>query len=489
MKCLPGTGHEPGGRMKTFAVRFAFLFAFCSLAVAQTAPDVLSGSWAGAISIMGQELKIVVHFEGSGAAPKWTIDIPQQGAMGLPLSNMKREGERVHFELPAGPGLATFDGLLAQETLRGDFMQAGITGTFSVTKGAAQLPEESVAKEKEESPPYKEEDVSLANGEIKLAGTLTIPGGTAPFPAAIMITGSGTQNRDEEILGFKPFRLIADHLARRGIAVLRCDDRELTNPGRPGRSTSADFARDVIAQADYLRGRKEILKEKVGLIGHSEGGLVAPLAEREGRFAFLVLLAGPAVKGEDLLLEQIARIAKADGAGEAEIADALASQRKMYALMALPEGGREIETLVAGEIRKSIGKMTPEQKKAIGDLDLLVKNATAGQMATLNSPWFRFFLAYDPEPVLEAVKCPVLAIFGEKDTQVSAQQNLPAMEKAFAGGGNRNATLKVLAGANHLFLKAKTGSPSEYVSLEKVFVPDFLETISAWILEKTGRMK
>ncbi|MDD8013628.1 MAG: alpha/beta fold hydrolase [Acidobacteriota bacterium] len=471
--------------MRKSCVWVVFFLVVFVLPGEQSTQAELAGSWAGAISIMGQELKIIVHFAASGGAPKWTIDIPQQGATGLPLSNMKWEGDKVHFELNAGPGVAVFDGVLSQETIRGDFVQAGIKATFSITKGVAKLPEESAKQKKEEPLPYLEEEVSLASGEIPLAGTLTIPEGKGPFPAVIMITGSGTQNRDEEIFGFKPFRIIADHLTRKGIAVLRCDDRGFGSQGAPGRYTSVDFASDVIAQANYLRGRKEIRQDKIGLFGHSEGGIIAPLASQKTPFAFMVLMAGTAVKGEEVLLEQVALIARADGASEAEIGEALASQKKVYSLMGSPAGEKEIEKMVADEVRKSLDKMTPEQKQAVSDPDAYVKNVTAAQIATFNSPWFRYFLAHDPAPALEAVPCPVLALFGEKDVQVSAKQNLPAMEKAFQKGGNKDVTFKVFPQANHLFLKAKTGSPSEYASLEKVFVPDFLDTISSWILEKT----
>jgi pimeloyl-ACP methyl ester carboxylesterase len=477
--------------MRRSSILFALLFAFFAILGAQATQEALTGPWEGAISVMGQELKIIVHFEEKDAVLKGTIDIPMQMAAGLPLSNMKREGDKVHFELVAGPGLATFDGVLSQGHVQGDFMQAGIKGSFSITKGTAKPQAESAVKEKTEPPPYKEEEVSLLNGEIKLAGTLTVPEGKGPFPAVIMITGSGTQNRDEEIFGFKLFRIIADHLTRRGIAVLRCDDRGLGSQGVPGRYTSLDFSGDVVAQAAYLRGRAEIAPDQIGLFGHSEGGIIAPMAaqNRDSNFAFMVLMAGTAVSGKEVLLEQIGLLAKADGATAAEVAEAVASQKKAFALMDSPEGGKEIEKFIADEARKGLDKMTPEQRKAVADPEAYVKSITAAQMISFNSPWFRYFLAYDPAPALAAVKCPVLALFGEKDMQVSAKQNLPIMEQAFKKGGTADVTFKVFPGANHLFQAARTGSSSEYANLEKVFVPGFLETISSWILEKSGLKK
>lgn len=470
--------------MRTLCRLVPLFFVLTALLSAQIPPEELTGAWEGSISIMGQELKIIVHLDESGGALKGAIDIPQQMVLGLPLTNLKREGEKLHFELVAGPGVAVFDGSRDKGTIRGDFMQSGMKGSFAVSKGAKKSVEETVKKI--EQLPYREEEVTIQNGEIMLAGTLTVPDGQGPFPAVIMITGSGAQNRDEELLGFKPFRIIADHLTRKGIAVLRCDDRGVGgSQGKTSLSTSMDFAGDVVAQANYLHGRREILAERIGLVGHSEGGIVAPMANRSGKFAFLVLLAGTAVKGEDVLLEQIGLIAKADGASEADIAEAIASQKKAYMLMTSPEGEKEIEKFIADEARKSLDKMTAEQRKAVADPDAYVKDVTANQMGILNSPWFRYFLKYDPAPALEALPCPVLAVFGEKDMQVSPKQNLPVMEKAFRKGGNLDVTFKVFPEANHLFLKAKTGSPSEYASMEKVFVPGFLDTISSWILQKT----
>jgi pimeloyl-ACP methyl ester carboxylesterase len=311
--------------------------------------------------------------------------------------------------------------------------------------------------------------------------------GQGPFPAVIMITGSGTQNRDEEIFGFKLFRVIADHLTRRGIAVLRCDDRALGTQDGFGLATSADFASDVVAQGAFLCGRPEIDPQRLGLFGHSEGGIIAPLANLKSPFAFMVLMAGTAVKGEDVLLEQIGLIARANGASEAEIAEAISQQKRVYTLMGTPEGEKEIAKLLADQARRSLEKMPPEQRKAVSDPEAYVQNVAKAQSMTFNSPWFRYFLAYDPAPALAAVKCPVLALFGGKDMQVAARQNLPVMEQAFKQGDNRNVTLKIIPEANHLFQQAKTGSPSEYASLAKAFVPGFLDTISSWILEKTKK--
>ncbi len=471
--------------MRRCVAFLAFFLIFIVLPGGDIAPEKLRGPWEGAISIMGQELGIIVRFDENGGILKGTIDIPMQMAADLPLSNLKREGERIHFELAAGPGVAVFDGVIHQGNMAGDFTQAGIKGSFKLLKAGEKALKPAAVPQKTVPLPYRAEEVVLKNGEIQLAGTLTLPEGKGPFPAVIMITGSGTQNRDEEIFGFKIFGVIADHLTRRGIAVLRCDDRGLKNPAAAVAATSKDFAGDVVAQARFLQSRPEIALDRIGLLGHSEGGIIAPLAGRDHEFAFMVLMAGTAVNGREVLLEQIARIARADGAEEAEIAAAVASQKRAYELLDQPDGKKEIEKMIADQVHGSLAKMTPEQRQAVADPEAYVQSATAAQMAALHSPWFLHFLDYDPAPALEKVKCPVLALFGEKDTQVSPRQNMPAMEKALQKGGNKDVRFKVFPDANHLFQKAKTGSPSEYASLEKAFVPDFLETISSWILEKT----
>ncbi|HOW44992.1 MAG TPA: alpha/beta fold hydrolase [Candidatus Aminicenantes bacterium] len=469
--------------MKRLTVLMLIPCAWIALRGAPAPAAALNGSWEGAISIMGQELKFAVHFSESEGTLKAAMDIPQQGAMGLPLTQVRRDGDRVHFELVAGPGVAVFDGVMAAGAIAGDFLQAGIKGTFRLAprgeNAAAPAPAPAAPL------PYREEEVAVAHGEVKLSGTLTIPEGPGPFPAVILITGSGTQNRDEEIFGFKLFRVIADHLTRQGIAVLRCDDRAFGASGPAGDATSADFAADVNAQARYLRERPEIDPQRVGLLGHSEGGLIAPLAQREGHFAFMVLMAGTSVKGEDVILEQMARIARADGAAEKEIRRDVALQKRIFSLLGDPRGERELGEIILAQARLGLEQLSPEQRRAITDAESYVQTMAKAQLLSLRSPWYRYFLAYDPVPALEALACPVLALFGEKDIQVIPAQNRPPMEKALRKGGNRDVTFRVFPGANHLFQKAGTGSPSEYAALEKAFVPGFLETISSWISEKT----
>ncbi|MCH7778719.1 MAG: alpha/beta fold hydrolase, partial [Gemmatimonadetes bacterium] len=278
----------------------------------------IDGAWNGSLTIGPQTLRITVRFTTSETGLRATIDIPQQGATGVQLQNVSYDDSRVYMELPAGPGLAVFDGRQVGDSIGGAFTQAGLGGTFFLKRSSQAA---AMAKEPPEPLPYAEEEVTFHNAGITLAGTLTLPESGAPHPAVVMITGSGPQNRDEELFGFKPFHLIADHLTRNGVAVLRYDDRGVGgSTGSVSEATTEDFARDVLAAVDFLKNRSDIDPERIGLIGHSEGGIVAPLASSmSDDVAFMVLMAGTSVSGAEILIEQGALIMRASGATEADM--------------------------------------------------------------------------------------------------------------------------------------------------------------------------
>lgn len=450
---------------------------------AQAPPD---GRWDGAILVLGTELGISVAFTTVRDTLGATMDIPQQGAKDFPLVQVRWEAPRVHFELQGGPGLATFDGTLAGDSITGTFAQAGVTGTFRLRRaadsaGPAPGPDAP-------PPPYREEEVTFTSGDVTLAGTLTLPEGPGRHPAVVLITGSGPQNRDEEIVGFRPFRLLADHLTRHGIAVLRYDDRGVGgSTGAVQHATSSDFAGDVLAAVALLRNRAEVRGDAIGLIGHSEGAIVGPLAAtRSEDVAFLVLLAGTAVPGEAVLLEQLARIMRAGGAADSEVVRQQALQRRVFAAVRSDTGWERLRGDIEAEIRRGVERLPPEQRAAVADMDELVRSRTAQQIAGVRTPWFRAFLDYDPAEALARVAVPVLALFGERDLQVPPEQNVEPMRRALAEAGNRAVTIEIVPGVNHLFQRAETGSPSEYATLEKAFAPGVLERIAAWIQERAG---
>ena len=341
--------------------------------------------------------------------------------------------------------------------------------------------------------PYGEEEVVYENKKdgVQLAGTLTLPRSRGPFPAVLLITGSGPQDRNEAILGHKPFLVLADHLTRLGIAVLRVDDRGVgKSTGKFHEATSEDFAVDAVAGIDYLKTRKEIDSRRIGLIGHSEGGLIASMiAARSTDVAFLVMMAGPGLTGEEILYRQGALISKAEGVSDDLIAQNLAAQKRMFKIVKEEKDNLAAETRIrelAASIREQVTKdgaeMREERKKAIHNIATGVES----QAKMMVSPWFRFFLAYDPLPALMKVRCPVLAINGEKDLQVPARDNLEAIRQALQTGGNKNYEVLTLPMLNHLFQTCRTGALSEYAQIEETMSPVALETISKWILKQTG---
>ncbi len=449
----------------------------------QTAP---LGRWDGAIVVLGSELGMSVEFTMGDSGLTATMDIPQQSAKGLPLRQVRYAAPTVHFELLGGPGLAVFEGTLAGDSITGSFTQSGVTGTFYLRPaGAAQVDEPPPAAE---PVPYVEEEVTFANGDVTLAGTLTIPEGVGPFPAVVLITGSGAQNRDEEIFGLRPFRWIADYLTRHGIAVLRYDDRGVGgSTGAIQAATSEDFAQDALAGVSLLATRRDIRADAIGLVGHSEGGIVAPMAAvRSPSVAFIVLLAGTAVTGEQILYAQGDRILRANGATAEQLRIQREVQEMLFRAVRTGEGWDEAQRVVEEQARAAIAQMPEAQRNAIADVDTFVKTRAQQQLIAVRLPWFRFFLDFDPTTVLEKVDVPVLALFGEKDLQVPPDVNVEPMRAALARAPTNDFTIEVIPGANHLFQEAVTGSPSEYATLKKEFVPGFLELMANWILKRTG---
>ena len=373
--------------------------------------------------------------------------------------------------------------------MRRHLLLVGLTALivlFSVAGGTVAQPARATP------PPYKEEQVTLKSGTVTLTGTLSLPASGTPGPAVVMITGSGAQNRDEEIFGFRPFWVIADHLTRHGIAVLRCDDRGVGgSTGSTSQSTSADFADDALAGVKYLQGRPEIDKTRVGLMGHSEGGLVAPMlaARAPDDIAFIVLMSGPGLTGEQIMLAQSELVGRPAGRTDEQIRRNQEIQRKMFAAVRSGTGWDEVEAMIRTELKAGIDAMPEAQRKSIGDTEKLIATQVKGQLDSVRSPWFKFFVDFDPATVLDKVRCPVLALFGEHDVQVPAGPNRAAMEKAFARGGLKHYRVEVLPRANHLYQESETGGIAEYSRLKKDFVPGFLDLVSTWIAAQPGTAK
>lgn len=445
----------------------------------------IKGRWDGSISIMGAQLRIIIDFTPDGDNWVGTIDIPQQGAMDLPLHSISFDAPSVQFAMLAGPQQATFDGELVDDAIAGSFSQSGFTGTFQLLPVA----DSKVEAADEEDLPYTAEEVTFGHADVTLAGTLTLPEGEGPHPALILVTGSGQQNRDEEIYlapGYRPFAVIADTLTRQGIAVLRYDDRGVGgSTGEVESATSADFAEDTESALNFLREREEIDPAQIGILGHSEGGMIATmLAARNPDVAFIILMAGPGLTGYDVVLAQAVMLAEDSGASAEELERVRAQQTQVLDTVRNDEGWDELEDLIDEIIAEQIAQLPDAQKAQLGDLDAYAANVVAQQMAALQSPWYRFFIAYDPAEDLAQIRVPVLAIFGGLDLQVPAEANAEAISAALETAGNADVTIEIIPNANHLFQAAESGGVDEYSRLAPEFVPGFLETISEWLLAR-----
>jgi uncharacterized protein len=436
------------------------------------------GVWQGALEGNGMRLRIQLHVSHDDAKQLVAaLDSPDQGVGGLPAVKVSQKETAFHFEIPVVNGV--YDGTLSatKTVINGKWSQNGSEQKLDFHR-SDQLLELRRPQNPVKPYPYRDEEKTFPNEKAKivLAGTLTIPPGPGPFPAAILISGSGPHDRDESIAGHRPFLVLADHLTRKGIVVLRFDKRGIgQSTGNYAAATSEDLANDAEAAIDYLKTRKEVDPKKIGLIGHSEGGLIAPIvATRSKDVAWIVLLAGPGLKGEDTLLLQSEALLKMYGASDGEIQRTLDFNKQSYALVR-----QETDpTKLAAKLKDLVdtNKMSVSAPSA----------ALQTQIQMLVSPWFRYFLDYDPAPALQNTMCPVLALNGDKDLQVPPKENLAKIQKALQDGGNKDFQATELPGLNHLFQHCATGLPTEYGSIEETMAPEALSSISDWVLKHTA---
>jgi fermentation-respiration switch protein FrsA (DUF1100 family) len=451
---------------------------------ANEAEKGIEGSWLGKLNAMGTELRLVFNISrGEDGGLTATMDSPDQGAMGIPMDGVRFEDGKWIIELKAAGITYTAEMSEDGQTLKGTFKQGAFTAPFEAKRSEAV--KKIIRPQDPKKPyPYNEEEVTYTNDKdnITLAGTLTFPKAGGVFPAVVLITGSGAQNRDEELMGHRPFLVLADYLTRKDIAVLRVDDRGVGgSTGDIKEATSKDFAGDVLAGVEFLKTRKEIDRKKIGLIGHSEGGIIAPIAAIESEdVAFIVLMAGTGLTGEKILYLQGALINRTASISEEKSQASLDNQRRIFAVIKKHEKAEDIRTELQSIFDEDVKNMSEEERKKLGDDPQQIFDA---EMEKILTPWFRFFLTYDPVPALRRVTCPVLAINGEKDLQVPPKENLGAIEKALQEAGNKDYTCIELSGLNHIFQKAETGALSEYGKIEETINPAALKTIGDWILE------
>lgn len=449
-----------------------------ALAADPPAKPGIEGFWYGTLKVGAIELRLGFQIEKKDEKLSAKLHSVDQGDVKVPMeSAVFKDGT---ITMAIGKAKLEYVGKLQGDTIKGDFTQNGVKMKLDLNRT-----EKAMTLNRPQTPkkpyPYESEDVTFDSTakDVTMAGTLTKPTGDGPFPAVVLVSGSGPQDRDETLLGHKPFLVLADHLTRKGIAVLRYDDRGVgKSTGKFAEATSKDFADDAAGAVAFLKGRKEI--GKIGLAGHSEGGLIAPMVAATNKdVGFIVLLAGPGLPGDEIILAQAELIGLAMGEKKENVARGLKLSRVLMDAAKKGAAEKELVDLIAS----AQTEMSDAEKKEFDDQkDLIV--ARTKELAT---PWFRYFLAFDPRPTLGKVKCPVLAINGELDLQVPCKANLEAIEKAVKAGGNTDVTVKELKGLNHLFQTTKKGLPSEYGVIEETFSPAALDTISEWVLKKAGK--
>lgn len=428
---------------------------------------VFAGTWQGYLEAGAVKLRTVFNIDFDGSAYVATIDSPDQGAFGLAVSKVEAEGKHIRLvsDMVAGEFSGDLDG---PGLLRGIWSQAGQKFPLELTL-LAEKPVYGRSQDPQEPYPYESVEVEFLNAGtgIKLAGTLTLPRTDGDFPLVILVSGSGPQNRNEEVMGHRPFLVLSDFLTRAGIGVLRYDDRGVgRSEGDYVSATTFDFAGDVRAALDYIRSRGDLDIGGIGLIGHSEGALIAPMvaADTPG-VDFIVMLAGPGVTGEEILIQQTEAILKASGMNDLVVDQATAANRSIYTII------KENPDVAAAE--RKLRAYLPGLGMTAETID--------AQVAELLSPWFRTFLEIDPQPYLEKVSVPVLALNGSLDLQVPADENLAAIETALKQGGNTAYRLVKIEGLNHLFQPAVTGLVEEYSTIEETMSPAALKIIIDWI--------
>ena len=447
--------------------------------------DSFSGTWNGHIELEKTKLAMVLHLSQDDDG-KWrgALDSPEQGAMGIPVDLASVNGKEIYCEIKSAG--ASIKATLSEDsqTIEGMWVQGE---KYSFRLHRSSVPK--IVLHRPQTPrapfPYRTEDITFENktAKIRLAGTLTLPDGTGPHPAIVLISGSGAHNRDEEMNEHKVFFVIADYLTRKGVAVLRYDDRGTgESTGAFSGTTTLDFADDAISAVEYLSGRSDILVEQIGLLGHSEGGIVAPIAEvKSGKVAFVVLLAGPGVDGEQLLYEQSRRIIASNGGSEEVIEENRLVQEELFRIVATESNASIAETKL-----KQLSETKAAQHKENGWSNQKIEewnSAFQADCTRVNSPWFRMFLTLDPADWLRRVRAPILVINGDRDTQVVPDQNLPAIENALKLGGHSSYVIKRLPQLNHQLQTCKTGSPEEYREIEETIAPIALEAVAEWVLK------
>ncbi|OZC03318.1 alpha/beta hydrolase family protein [Rubricoccus marinus] len=466
-----------------------FLLVLCGSAAAQ--PAAVVGDWSGTVE--GTGLTTVFHITETDGVLSTTLDVPAQGAMGVSTGETTFDGTTLTITVPAVN--AVYRGTLEGDVITGELVQgqpttlnlrrvsdgetAGADVAEENVRGEAAVATAPLALDEPKAPfPYQAEEVRVQSVEgVTIAGTLTIPHGAGPFPGVVLVSGSGAQARDSDVAGNKLFYVLSDYLARRGIAVLRYDDRgTAASTGDYGAATTADLALDAQAVAEYLATRSEV--ESVGIVGHSEGGAIGPIvAVASEAVDFLVLLAGPAIPGREVIQYQLSK--DIVGAGLAPEATGAYERGIASMLDALASGDAETAAdRAAAAYAAEVDGVDMSALQALG-----VTSERVGALASgLSDPWMRYYLGYDPALALREVSVPVLALFAARDQQVRVRGNVEAAVDALAGAPEGTEVV-VLPNLNHLFQPTQTGAVTEYSTIRQSYAPAVMDRVADWILD------
>lgn len=468
--------------IRTLCIVCCFLAANFSSAFSQNYEKFMIGNWLGNIEFQGKKLPIVIRIL-SIEKDTFTafMDSPDQGAKDIRITRLLIRNDSAIIRIKSLS--ASISGLInvKDSTIRGVFRQSIFNCPITMKK-TDDIPTVNRPQEPKPPFPYQITEVNFGNMKenIELAGTLTVPPANGKVAAVVLVSGSGPQNRDEELLGHKPFWVIADYLSRNGIAVLRYDDRGVAkSKGDFNSATSENFSNDAEAAVNYLKTLPFIDTNNIGIIGHSEGGMIAPMvASRNKNLKFVVLMAGPGLTGEEILLKQTVLISRAEGENEKEIRKSINLNKKLYKIVNEEPDNTKASQKLKKVFEKHIKKLSDEEKtKAKGEKDIMIQQVT--------SAWFRSFLKFNPGDYLTKTHCAVLAINGGNDLQVPADDNLKAIEAYLKLAGNNKYTIKKFDNMNHLFQPTKTGALSEYSKIEETIAAEVLLFIKDWIKKTT----
>ncbi|MGL2965418.1 alpha/beta hydrolase family protein [Flavobacterium sp. XGLA_31] len=458
-------------------MKTSFLSLCLLLCLSPVFGQKIAGSWVGELDVPGAKIPLVFNIQANGTELKTTLDSPMQGVKDLATDKTTLTNNELTIDAKS-IGIQ-YKGTFENEKINGTFFQGGASLPLVLSRKKEGEFEMKRPQEPKAPFDYNSEDITFVNPKDAntLAGTLTTPKNKKNFPVAILITGSGAENRNSEIFGHKPFWVIADDFAKKGIGVLRLDDRGVGGSSKGVKEdTSENFAGDINAAVEYLAAKGYT---KIGLIGHSEGGMIAPMvAVQNKKVSFVISMAGPGIPVEDLLLLQSTAIAKAEGATDDDLKISNGMNKKLYGFVKNYSGNdlkTDIKTVIAEEFKKFPKNQLPPEDKMP---DLINQQAME-----LTNPWFVYFIKYNPDAYWSKLKIPVLAINGTKDLQVLATENLAGIKKSLEKAGNKKFAVQSFDGLNHLFQTANTGSVSEYATIEETISPKVLDAMSSWILK------